>query len=97
LCVDFKRIVRDVTFDESTFTSHVGAINTVKEIEVDIPIVDSVASSSAQSVIPAIQSVSVSAPPISNNHTVAQDRHTRNIVSPAHHDAVEPSSYLEAI
>ena len=97
LCVDSKKIVRDVTFNESVFTSHVGAFTTVQEIEVDIPVVDSVASSRAQSVILAIQSVSVSAPPVSNNHIVAQDRHTKNIFLPAHHDVVEPSSYSEAI
>jgi hypothetical protein len=48
---------------------------TIENLEVDVPI-------NVDSVTPITQSVSVYVPPVSNNHSVAQDRPIKNIVLP---------------
>jgi hypothetical protein len=88
LCVDSKKMIfsRDVTFDESTFSSSRGVSDsgfsstsmsetTDENLEVDVPI-------NVDSVTPITQSVLVSVPPVSNKHSIAQDRPRRNIVLP---------------
>jgi hypothetical protein len=88
LCVDSKKVIvsRDVTFDESTFSSSGGVSDsgssstsmpktTDENLEIDVPI-------NVDSVTPITQSVLVSIPPISNNYSIAQDRSRRNIVLP---------------
>jgi hypothetical protein len=88
LCVDFKKVIvsRDVTFDESTFSSSRGVSDsgssstslpesTDENLDVDVPV-------SIDSVTPITQSFSASVPPVSNNHSIAQDRPRRNIVLP---------------
>ena len=86
MCADSKRVIvsRDVTFDESTFSSSGGVSDsgssstsmpetTDENLEVDVPI-------NIDSVTPITQSVSASVPPVINNHSIAQDRPRRNIV-----------------
>jgi hypothetical protein len=88
LCVDSKKVIvsRDVTFDKSTFSSYGGVSDsgssstymhktTDENLEVDVPI-------NIDSITPITKSVYVSVPPISNNHSIAQDRPRRNIVLP---------------
>ena len=48
---------------------------TDENLEVDVPV-------NIDSVSPITQSVSTSVPPVSNNHSIAQDRPRRNIVLP---------------
>lgn len=73
-------------FDESIFSSSGGVSDsgssstsmpktTDENLEVDVPV-------NIDSVTPITQSVSVSIPPVSNNHSIAQDRPRRNIVLP---------------
>ena len=88
MCADSKKVIisRDVTFDESTFSSSRGVSDsgssstsmpetTDENLEVDVPI-------NIDFVTPITQPVSVSVPPISNNHSIAQDRPRRIIVLP---------------
>jgi hypothetical protein len=88
LCADFKKVIvsHDVTFDESTFSfsggvsdsgsSSTSMLETTDEnLEVDVPV-------NIDSVSPITQSVSTSIPPVSNNHSIAQDRPRRNIILP---------------
>jgi hypothetical protein len=83
LCADSKKVIvsRDVTFDESTFSSSRGVSDsgssftsmpktTDEDLEVDVPI-------NVDSITPITQSVSA---PVSNNYSIAQDRPRRNIV-----------------
>jgi hypothetical protein len=88
LCADYKKVIvsRDVTFDESIFSSSGGVSDsgssstsipetTNENLEVGVPI-------NVDSVTPITQSVSAYVPPVSNNHSIAQDRPRRNIVLP---------------
>jgi hypothetical protein len=88
LCANFKKVIvsHDVTFDESTFSSSGGVSDigssstsmpetTDENLEVVVPI-------NVDSVTPITQSVSAFVPPVSNNHSIAQDRPRRNIVLP---------------
>jgi hypothetical protein len=88
LCADSKKVIvsRDVTFDESIFSSSGGVSDsgssstsmpktTDENLEVDVPV-------NIDSVTPITQSVLVSIPPVSNNYSIAQDRPRRNIVLP---------------
>jgi hypothetical protein len=78
LCADSKRVIvsRDVTFDESTFSSSGGVSDsgswstsmpetTDENLEVDVPV-------NIDSVTHTTQSVSASVPPVSNNHSITQ-------------------------
>jgi hypothetical protein len=88
LRADSKKVIvsRDVTFDESTFSSSGGVFDsgssstsmpetTVENFEVDVPV-------NIDFVTPITQLVLVSIPPVSNNHSITQDRPRLNIVLP---------------
>jgi hypothetical protein len=88
LCGDSKKVIAscDVTFDESTFSFsgcviHRGSSSTSipettdENLEVDVRI-------NIDSVTPITRLVSASVSPVSNNHSIAQDRPRRNIVLP---------------
>jgi hypothetical protein len=88
LCAQSKKVIinRDVTFDENTFSSSGGVSDsgssptsmpetTDENLDVVVPI-------NVDSVTPITQSVSAFVPPVSNNHSIAQDRPRRNIVFP---------------
>jgi hypothetical protein len=100
LCADFKKVIvsRDVTFDESTFSSSKGVSDsgssftsfpetTNENLEVDVPV-------NIDYVTPITQSVSASISHVSNNLSIAQDRPRRNIVLPhRYHDTNSMAHY----
>jgi hypothetical protein len=63
---------------------------TDENLEVDVPV-------NIDSITPITQSVSVSIPPVSNNHSIAQDRPRRNIVLPHRYRDTASMAYYALI
>jgi hypothetical protein len=113
LCADSKKVIvsRDVTFDESAFSSLGDASSsgssstptpetTVEDLEVDLPVnVDPAITSSTNSidsVASTTQSDSAFAPPVIHNHSIAQDRARRNIVLPPRYRDMAHYAFIAA-
>jgi hypothetical protein len=113
LCADSKKVIvsRDVTFDESAFSSLGDASSsgfsstptpetTVEDLEIDLPVnVDPAITSSTNSIdsgASTTQSDSAFAPPIIHNHSIAQDRARRNIVLPPRYRDMAHYAFIAA-